>query len=102
MGVKRVAKGRKAEKSKTGEESPRKASGGRGNPHKLFHKDGSLWAKGVMLGGKMHGYWEWFRKGGGALMRSGYFEEGEQVGEWITYDREGKVFKVTQMKGTRK
>jgi hypothetical protein len=31
-------------------------------------------------------------------MRSGYFEDGEQSSEWTTYDRNGKVVKVTQMK----
>jgi uncharacterized protein YdhG (YjbR/CyaY superfamily) len=25
-------------------------------------------------------------------MRSGYFEDGEQVGEWTTYDRKGRVY----------
>ncbi len=30
-------------------------------------------------------------------MRSGYFENGEQVGEWTTYDRAGEVYKVTKM-----
>ncbi len=28
-------------------------------------------------------------------MRSGYFTNGKQTGEWITYDRNGKVVKVT-------
>ncbi len=41
------------------------------------------------------GYWEWFRKDG-TKMRSGYFKAGKQVGEWTTYDRQGKVYKVTQ------
>jgi hypothetical protein len=31
-------------------------------------------------------------------MRSGHFENGEQVGEWTTYDANGKVVKVTKMK----
>jgi antitoxin component YwqK of YwqJK toxin-antitoxin module len=43
------------------------------------------------------GYWEWFRKDG-TIMRSGSFLAGKQVGEWITYDREGKVHKVTKMR----
>jgi len=30
-------------------------------------------------------------------MRSGHFENGEQVGEWTTYDKTGTVFKVTVM-----
>jgi hypothetical protein len=28
----------------------------------------------------------------------GLFENGKQVGEWITYDAQGKVVKVTKMK----
>jgi antitoxin component YwqK of YwqJK toxin-antitoxin module len=43
------------------------------------------------------GYWEWYRKTG-VIMRSGYFDKGKQVGEWITYDAKGKVYKVTKMK----
>jgi len=50
-----------------------------------------------MRAGKMHGYWEWFRKDG-TRMRSGHFENGKQVGEWITYDRAAKPFKTTMMK----
>jgi hypothetical protein len=63
-----------------------------------YHNDGSIWSKGQTLDGKMHGYWEFFRKGDGAIMRSGSFDRGEQTGEWTTYDRDGKVFKVTQTK----
>jgi antitoxin component YwqK of YwqJK toxin-antitoxin module len=62
-----------------------------------YHRDGSIWAKGKMLGKKMHGYWEWFRKDG-VIMRSGSFDKGVQTGEWITYDKKGKVYKVTQVK----
>jgi antitoxin component YwqK of YwqJK toxin-antitoxin module len=43
------------------------------------------------------GYWEWFRKDG-TKMRSGYFENGKQVGAWTVYDAKGKVVKVTKMK----
>ncbi len=50
------------------------------------HKDGSIWAKGKMVDGVPTGYWEWFRKDG-TKMRSGHFEKGQQVGEWITYDK---------------
>ena len=67
--------------------------------HVHYHRDGSIWARGQMTSDDvMCGYWEWFRKDG-SKMRSGYFEDGEQVGEWTTYDRKGKVVKVTQMKG---
>ena len=74
--------------------------------HIHYHKDGSIWAKGNMLDGKMDVYWEWFRKparnathsvagGDGSKMRSGYFNKGKQVGEWTTYDKKGKEVKVT-------
>lgn len=63
-----------------------------------YHKDGSIWAKGDMVNGQMDGYWEWFRKDG-SRMRSGYFKSSKQVGEWVTYDQSGEVYKVTNMKG---
>lgn len=63
-----------------------------------YHKDGSIWKKGQTLDGEMHGYWEFYRTGVGAIMRSGSFDRGEQIGEWTTYDAVGKVYKVTQMK----
>ncbi len=44
----------------------------------------------------MHGYWEWYRTDG-SLMRSGNFNQGTQIGEWTTYDRTGRVVKVTQL-----
>jgi antitoxin component YwqK of YwqJK toxin-antitoxin module len=65
--------------------------------HIEYHKDGSIWAKGQMIQGVPTGYWEWFRKDG-TKMRSGYFENGEQIGEWTTYDKKGDVYKVTTMK----
>ena len=66
-------------------------------PHVVYHKDGSVWAKGLMQDGVPTGYWEWFRKDGTKL-RSGSFDEGEQTGEWITYDKKGQKYKVTQIK----
>jgi antitoxin component YwqK of YwqJK toxin-antitoxin module len=62
----------------------------------IYHKDGSLWAKGPMSNGVPVGYWEWFRKDGKKL-RSGYFDNGEQIGEWTTY-KNGVAHKVTQIK----
>ncbi|HTL17835.1 MAG TPA: hypothetical protein VL793_11400 [Patescibacteria group bacterium] len=62
------------------------------------HKDGRVRAKGKMLNGLLSGYWEWFRADG-SKMRSGYFDKGRQVGQWTTYDRKGKVVKLTRMKG---
>ena len=66
-----------------------------------YHKAGTIWAKGQKLGDVMTGYWEWFRKNG-TKMRSGYFENGEQTGDWTTYDKAGKVYKVTKMKPKKK
>jgi antitoxin component YwqK of YwqJK toxin-antitoxin module len=64
--------------------------------HIQYHKDGSVRAKGQTIDGVLTGYWEWFRLDG-TRMRSGHFENGEQVGEWITYDKNGKRYKVTTM-----
>ena len=50
-------------------------------PYTEYHKDGSVWATGQRLNGIPTGYWEWFRKDG-TRMRSGMFEDGQQVGEW--------------------
>ena len=59
------------------------------------HRDGTLWARGQKRDGVAVGYWEWFRKNG-VRMRSGWFDDkGEQTGEWITYDQDGKVYKRT-------
>jgi antitoxin component YwqK of YwqJK toxin-antitoxin module len=60
-----------------------------------------VWAKGQLLDGVPTGYWEWFRKDG-TKMRSGSFANGEQVGEWTTYDRNGAVYKVTDMSGKKR
>jgi antitoxin component YwqK of YwqJK toxin-antitoxin module len=53
-----------------------------------------------MIDGMMTGYWERFRKVG-TIMRSGYFEKGEQVREWTTFDKNVKVVKTTTMKPKR-
>jgi antitoxin component YwqK of YwqJK toxin-antitoxin module len=66
-------------------------------PFTKLHRDGSLWAKGQTVGDVPEGYWEWFRKDG-AKLRSGTFRAGVQIGEWTTYDAEGKPYKVTRMK----
>lgn len=71
------------------------------NLHILYHKDGSLWARGPMIGDVMDGYWEWFRKDG-TRMRSGTMASGEPVGEWTTYDKTGAVYKVTIKKSKQK
>lgn len=66
-------------------------------PFEKRHKDGSLWARGEMTGEVQTGYWEFFRKDGTRL-RSGHFDNGEQVGEWTTYDASGNAYKVTRMR----
>lgn len=68
-------------------------------PYEKNHQDGSPWARGQLLEGKEHGYFEFFRVDG-TIMRSGSFDRGVQVGEWTTYDKHGAPYKVTQMKGT--
>lgn len=65
--------------------------------HVYYHKDGSIYGKGSVKDGEMHGHWVWFRKDG-TKMRSGYLEDGKQVGEWITYDQSGKPHKTTIMR----
>lgn len=68
----------------------------------VYHKNGSIWAKGQKLGEVCVGYWEWFRLDG-TKMRSGHFDQhGEQVGDWTTYDKKGQVVKVTTFTAKRK
>ena len=50
--------------------------------------------KGEYLDGKMHGYWEFFRKDG-SLMRSGHFDREKQIGVWKTFARDGSPVKET-------
>ncbi|KGJ72052.1 hypothetical protein GY21_17930 [Cryobacterium roopkundense] len=66
--------------------------------HTERYADGAVKARGLRIDGELEGYWEWFRKDG-SKMRAGSFAHGEQVGEWITYDRAGAPHKITQMKG---
>ena len=63
-----------------------------------YHANGKTrWSKGKIVDGKPEGYWEWYRLDG-SIKRSGYFTNGEPVGEWTTYDSAGKVYKVTSKK----
>jgi hypothetical protein len=66
-------------------------------PFEKLHRDGSLWVRGQTIDDVPTGYWEWFRRDGTKL-RSGWFEGGEQVGEWTTYDSSGNPYKTTQVK----
>lgn len=60
-----------------------------------YHANGvTRWSKGKMVDDKFDGYWEWYRPDG-TIKRSGYFDMGEPVGEWTTYDEAGNVHKVT-------
>jgi len=61
-----------------------------------YHANGKTrWSKGKMVDGSADGYWEWYRPDG-TLKRSGNFERGKAVGEWVTYDNNGKIYKVTK------
>jgi antitoxin component YwqK of YwqJK toxin-antitoxin module len=67
-----------------------------------YHANGkTMWSKGKMINDQPEGYWEWYRPDG-TLKRSGYFEKGEPVGEWITYDNKGCKHKVTQRESKEK
>lgn len=67
-----------------------------------YHANGrTIWSKGKLIDGQPDGYWEWYRLDG-TLKRSGHFALGLTVGEWITYDKEGKVYKVTLNKQSQK
>lgn len=59
-----------------------------------FYPNGVLKAKGKYRGLQLHGDWVWYRKTG-VMMRSGKFKYGVQIGNWTTYDVQGKIYKVT-------
>ncbi len=75
--------------------TPKKSEVIRGYTIKYHANRETIWSKGKMKDGHPNGYWEWYRLDG-TLKRSGNFKEGVSVGEWITYDAEGKEYKVTQ------
>ena len=63
-----------------------------------YHANGkTIWSKGKVKDGKPDGYWEWYRPDG-TKKRSGNFDKGAKIGEWTTYDQQGKVYKVTTQK----
>lgn len=70
-------------------------------PFVKMHADGTLWARGQTLDDVPVGYWEWFRKDGTRL-RSGWFENGQQTGQWTTYDKQGEPYKITHIRGKTK
>ena len=53
-------------------------------------------ARGKYRGDEMHGAWTFYRTDG-TRMRSGSFRDGQQTGEWITYDRLGSPYKTTRL-----
>lgn len=60
-----------------------------------YHANGkTIWSKGKVIDDQPEGYWEWYRTDG-TLKRSGHFEKGEPVGEWVTYDSKGDHYKTT-------
>ena len=59
------------------------------------YPNGNVRFRGWLLGGEMHGAWEFFRKDG-SLMRSGAFDRGRQIGTWRTFARDGRVVTETR------
>lgn len=60
-----------------------------------YHANGkTVWSKGKIIEDQPDGYWEWYRSDG-TIKRSGYFDMGNPIGEWITYDRKGEKYKIT-------
>ena len=82
---------------RTSQKSAKVAKKAAAKPHVIHHRDGSLYARGQMLDGQMHGFWSFFRKGG-SIMRSGSFDRGVQTGTWTTYANDGQIVKVSEMK----
>jgi antitoxin component YwqK of YwqJK toxin-antitoxin module len=67
-----------------------------------YHANGkTMWSKGKMIDGNPDGYWEWYRPDG-TIKRSGYFNMGEPVGEWITYDSKGQKYNSTHRGDNKK
>lgn len=63
-----------------------------------YHANGkTVWSRGRIVQGQPDGYWKWYRIDG-TLKRSGYFNMGEAVGEWITYDSKGQKYRSTMRK----
>lgn len=62
-----------------------------------YHSNGeTIWSKGKVLDGIAEGYWERYRINR-TIKRSGYFDQGETVGEWTTYDQNGNFYKVSKL-----
>lgn len=63
-------------------------------PDVAHYANGKVKFSGYRLHGEMHGAWVWHRTDG-SLMRTGQFDRGRQVGDWRTYDRSGRLVKLT-------
>ncbi|TKC18476.1 hypothetical protein [Robertmurraya kyonggiensis] len=60
-----------------------------------YHANGkTIWSKGKMVDDQPNGYWEWYRADG-TIKRSGFFDMGNPIGEWVTYDSNGQTYKTT-------
>ena len=68
--------------------------------HKVFHSDGSLWAKGYLVDGVEEGFWVWYWKDG-SKFGSGSFLHGKKTGKWTRYDKKGKVISVKDLSGKK-
>jgi antitoxin component YwqK of YwqJK toxin-antitoxin module len=63
-------------------------------PTTAHYASGQVQSTGQMLGGEMHGEWQFFRKDG-SVMRTGSFDRGRQTGIWRTYERSGRLVSET-------
>ena len=61
-----------------------------------LYGNGVAKARGKYRGSDMHGAWTFFRKDG-TLMRTGSFRQGQQTGEWMTYDSHGAPYTSTSI-----
>lgn len=53
------------------------------------YKNGTTKAEDPIKDGELDGYREWSRLDG-SKMRSGHFKSGKQVGEWMTFQPQGR------------
>src|SRR6185437_3372576 len=57
--IKKIVKFRLAQTAKKSPTKKAVAKKETAKNHNHYHVDGTLWAKGKMLGDQMHGYWQW-------------------------------------------
>ena len=80
---------------KTNKNDPKKSEIIDGYTIKYHANGNTIWSKGKIIANQPEGYWEWYRIDS-TIKRSGHFDKGVPVGEWTTYDDEGKIYKVTK------